>query len=381
MAETRTELDTQNTGARDYQTNRATNSEDPQRLQQEIAQTRRDMAETLDSIQQRLDPDRLKHEAEQRVEEVVERAKQKVEDATIGRVNEMTDRATRKAKNWRRNMVNTIKENPIPAALVGVGLGWLIMEGSGNGDDYDYGSRDQYAYGEYRYGDYRYEDVPYQGPYRGSIEGNQMQEGRRSAYEQGGARERIGETTDEIRQRVGETTDEVRQRVGETTDEIRHRAQSAAERIDETTDEIRHRAESLAEDAGEQWDELRDETRQRARQIQHSARAQGQHVKRDMQHLMREKPLAVGAAALALGVIVGWAIPATETESRLVGEYRDDLVDHARHEAQAVAQKAQSAAKEAVEDIKEETKSAAKQAAGEVSEESKRAAQRMGNNQ
>jgi ElaB/YqjD/DUF883 family membrane-anchored ribosome-binding protein len=174
-------------------------------------------------------------------------------------------------------------------------------------------------------------------------------------------------------------------RVEETTGELRQRAESmrneAAERIDDTTDEIRDRAEHLREEVSEQWDEFRDEATMRTRQMRYNARRQGRQAKRSMQTMMRENPLAVGAAAMAIGVLAGWALPATETESRLVGEYRDDLVDQARHEAQSLASKTQSVAKEVVEDVKEETKSATKQAVDEVSSESKRAAQRVTNNQ
>lgn len=366
MAETRAELTNySSTGAAD----------DPQRIEQEIALTRREMAGTLDSIQRRLEPERLKNEAKRKVEEAVEQAKDKVENATIGRVNDMTHRVTRKAANWRTNMINTIKENPVPAALVGVGLGWLIMESAGNGDDYDqrYGNRyDDYSYGGYGYGDYTQDDMRYSSRYAQPYYGDHDME------EQG-----MGDRLQSVRRDVG-------RRVEETTGELRDRAEhlrdEAAERLEETTGEIRHRAEhlreeagQLREDVGEQWDEFRDEAAVRAREMRYAARRQTRQVKRSLQTMMEENPLAIGAAAIALGVLVGWAAPSTEAENRLMGEYRDDLVDQARSEAETIANRAQSAAREAVQDVTQEAKSAAKKAADEVTDESKRAAQRVSN--
>lgn len=374
--------DVPDTGTRDWDTreynvqpsamrSRSYDTDDPAQLEREIEQTRREMAETIDELQERLDPERLKFEAEWRVDQAVARAKDEVEDATIGRVKEMTYRATEKADNWRSNVMHAIKENPVPAALVGVGLGWLFMESSGRDSD-DYRSDrwrrrgyDEYAYDDYGYGEERWESERFTSDYPGRH--------ARPTYrtEEGYGRARRGdEGMSDMGQRVQGATEEVRQRAEHLRDE-------ASERISETTDQARQRAEHLRDEATEQWDELTDEARDRARRMRSRARMQTRHAKRNMEQMMRENPMAVGAAALALGVLVGWAMPATETESRLMGEYRDDFVEQARHEAQSVAKRAQSAAKDAVEDVKEETKSAVKEAGSEVSEESKRATQRM----
>ena len=48
---------------------------------------------------------------------------------------------------------------------------------------------------------------------------------------------------------------------------------------------------------------------------------------------MRENPLAVGAAAIAVGAAIGMAIPETDRENELIGETRDRLVDKAQEMA------------------------------------------------
>jgi hypothetical protein len=74
----------------------------------EIERTRADMSETVDAIQERLSPESLK-----------EQAKDRVKEATVG-----------KAQDAGSGIVDTIRANPLPAALTGIGLGWLIMNAS-----------------------------------------------------------------------------------------------------------------------------------------------------------------------------------------------------------------------------------------------------------
>ena len=95
---------------------------DPAVIRAEIHETRERMGETIEEIGERLNPNRLK-----------EQVKENIRDATIGRVETMAQSAVDRVSETRRTFTNTIRENPIPAALVGVGLGWLIWNGRQQG--------------------------------------------------------------------------------------------------------------------------------------------------------------------------------------------------------------------------------------------------------
>ena len=133
----------------------ATTSDDPDAIEHEIEQTRAEMSGTIDEIQERLNPDRLK-----------EQAKEAAHDATIGRVVEVKDQAVEKvqefasqatdkfhsmtggdgdsggdsdgmasqftgtARDTGSNIVETIRANPVPAAIAGAGLGWFLTRRS-----------------------------------------------------------------------------------------------------------------------------------------------------------------------------------------------------------------------------------------------------------
>jgi ElaB/YqjD/DUF883 family membrane-anchored ribosome-binding protein len=76
-----------------------------ERTRAEIERTRADMGETVDAIQQRLSPENLKDQAKDRVKE-----------ATVG-----------KAQGVGSAIVESVRANPVPAALTGISLGWLVM--------------------------------------------------------------------------------------------------------------------------------------------------------------------------------------------------------------------------------------------------------------
>ena len=86
-------------------------------IRAEIEEAREEMGGTLNELGDRLEPSHL-----------VQQAKENVRDATIGRVEET-------ARGTTDMVMETIKRNPIPAALAGAGLALLWMNRS-NGHDY-----------------------------------------------------------------------------------------------------------------------------------------------------------------------------------------------------------------------------------------------------
>ncbi|MDQ4035285.1 MAG: DUF3618 domain-containing protein, partial [Chloroflexota bacterium] len=108
-------------------------------IRAEIEETRLEMGGTLTELGDRLEPSHL-----------VEQAKENVREATIGRVEET-------AKGMSDMVMETIKRNPIPAALAGAGLAmlWANRTVGTNGHrttqygtaGYGYGSRPASMYG------------------------------------------------------------------------------------------------------------------------------------------------------------------------------------------------------------------------------------------
>ena len=66
-----------------------------------------------------------------------------------------------------------------------------------------------------------------------------------------------------------------------------------------------------------------------------------------LQRATEGAPLALGALALAAGVILGFALPATQQERELLGEVRETLIRQARELAQDAGERAQRVGQEA----------------------------------
>jgi hypothetical protein len=79
-----------------------------------------------------------------------------------------------------------------------------------------------------------------------------------------------------------------------------------------------------------------------------------------LEDTLHQRPLVLGAVALAFGAAVGLSLPRTHREDALVGEVRDQLLHKAQEAtgdaAQAVQQLAKKAAETAKNAIQESTK-------------------------
>jgi hypothetical protein len=97
------------------------NSEETAKIEADIAATREHMTGTVEEIGDRLDP-----------ANIVQEARDSVRDATVGKVEDMTNTATQALSgagttvhDTGTGLLETIKQNPIPAVLTGLGVAWL----------------------------------------------------------------------------------------------------------------------------------------------------------------------------------------------------------------------------------------------------------------
>jgi ElaB/YqjD/DUF883 family membrane-anchored ribosome-binding protein len=286
----------------------------PEEIRADMARTREEMAGTLDEIQYRLSAENLKGQA-----------KEMVREATIGRVEEMSYRANRKARGITANIVETIKDNPVPAALVGIGLGWLAMKGPDR-PSYDYPYyRDEYGQRHYR---------PELGRQRDPYMSDEMRYGGRGRMDD--VRHRAEGTMRDVRHRAEDTMDNVRESAREVGEQAREMGQRAKERVEDLTDDVRDQVDHLRYQARERAEEWGDEIQFRARDASQRARS-----------TYYSNPLGVAAAAVALGLVVGLAIPETEAAHRWMGETRDNLVERAKETTQEAVERVQRVAEEA----------------------------------
>ncbi|MGE3178381.1 MAG: DUF3618 domain-containing protein, partial [Vicinamibacterales bacterium] len=93
------------------------------KIREEIAQTRDELTETIDAIQEKLSPGHI-----------VARATERVKSVTTERVRDMAETASDTAETMMEygrqttdRMAGRMGQNPIPAAMIGIGAAWLLM--------------------------------------------------------------------------------------------------------------------------------------------------------------------------------------------------------------------------------------------------------------
>jgi hypothetical protein len=317
-------------------------------IRADIRETRERMSHTLDGIGERLNPQVLKQQVQDNIEEVKQRVKHDIREATIGRAEHMARNAAVRVTDTRRGIADAIRDNPIPAAMVGIGLGWLLYSGRRS---------DSYGETEMIYQPRSDGFVP-QGDYPGM-------------YNQQGAMDRATEW-------AGQTTSGVRDRAEDLTGRAQETVSDLAGRTREATSEVVVRPTEILGDTAAR-------ARSAAGSLAQQTRSQAGRIEHRFQDAIVESPLVVGAAAIALGLTAGLAVPSTRREAELMGGPRDQLFDRARgmaeettgrvqQVAQRVVEEAQSTAQEAMQTLQ----STVKEAAQDLQSTAREAAQEQG---
>ena len=262
-------------------------------IESEIAHTRAEMSETIEAIQEKLRPANLVSDATERVK-----------SATTEKVKNMADTASETAQDVMRgsrerayDMVEGAKQNPIPALMIGAGVAWLLMGSRNRGSDYSDRGWSQYSSrntrGAYAGGDdyYRSTEADY----------SDVDDSSRYGYNRASSSSRYGDSRYTGGSQYGYGNE------GWTSGTSRGLS-----------------------DAGD------------------TARQTVRRTSNQLQRMLRDNPLLVGAAAVLAGAAIGASLPETDRENQLMGEARDSVVDRAQEAAREAANTVKEAASDPV---------------------------------
>jgi ElaB/YqjD/DUF883 family membrane-anchored ribosome-binding protein len=230
--------------------------------------------------------------AGQMASDAVSSAGQMASDAA-GSVGHMASSAGETAMDTGSGIVDLIKQNPVPAALVGLGLGWLYMNRSSGEPDYraHSGAHYRYAGGQSR--------QAYGTGHRGTDgEGGESMIGRATGQ--------VGEMASSAQERVSDMAGSVQEHVGDMADTVMHRTQ----------------------------------------------RAPGQ-----LQRMIEERPLMTAAVAASLGAVAALWLPTTQVEHQIMGQASDQAMGKVQEVASDTIEKVEDVAQEVRSTVREEARS------------------------
>lgn len=241
-------------------------SASPEQLERKIAKTRAEIDTTLDEIQERLSPGRI-------LEQVMSYTKSN-------------------GGAFAGNLGRSLRDNPVPVMLMGVGLTWLMMA-------------DRKADGEY-------------------VEAH-------AGYRENSGSESISEQASDIEERGNAAATN-------TPEKVAHLAAEGREKGAQWRDDAQHM--SAARDAAAA-------ARVRAADAVGSAREGLSRTRDSAGRFVEENPLVVGALALAAGAVLGALVPTSRREEEIMGSESRRVRDAAKEQAEEMTAAAKTVADKA----------------------------------
>ena len=142
-----------------------------------------------------------------------------------------------------------------------------------------------------------------------------------------------------------------------------NRTSAMASKMDKTTRRVSRKAEDATDRASEaatsayeRATDMMDRARETTTETYGRARDAAMEGTRGLTKFMQEEPLVVAGLGIALGALVGALLPSTEVENRTMGEASDQL----KRDARAVAREQWERGKDIAEDGWDEAKEAAR---------------------
>lgn len=261
----------------------------PEELEDDIYRIRQQMNETLSAIEHNFSPGQL------------------------------IDRALHSMKGgpgeFFSNLGTSLRDNPLPATLVGVGLGWLMMDE--------------------RRPPRRTASHPMSGGTIGSS--GKMSEGMEAARgKMEETRGKVSEKTGRMKEKFSDVKQSMSEKMHHATERMHHGREQSGERMHAMGDRARHARESLSE-RGQRTGERVHEMRSSVTDFAH------------------DQPLMLGLIGLGVGAIVAAMLPPTRREDEWMGEASDRMKEQAKTSGREQAEKARHVAGAAAETAREET--------------------------
>lgn len=329
-------------------------------IRSEIEATRNRMSNRLDQIQEQLHPENMKQQAQDFIQSAVTDGVATVKEA----VNEYVQQI-----NWpqvRDSLLDTARNNPVPTALIGVGIGWILMNGTRSRSSSRSSTFQSSAVEPYQHGlGWREETPQMESP---GSEARRYAENQDRAY-QAEAYARDNDTNQNSWKAQQESSYK-----GKESDSL---ASSLKKGVSDAANQVR-------ESANQVKDSVSDQAGQWAGQVQDTMNRVGENmsewqeetfndVTTQAQRTLEENPLLFGAVALAVGAGLGLLLPTTRYENQVVGELRDQavqkaqgMVEDVKERAKVVVDEVQPELEKTAANVVQKVKDAGKQAADEV---------------
>jgi hypothetical protein len=185
----------------------------------------------------------------------------------------------------------------------------------------------------------------YEGPDFGGYDGPHRSGAGRSTHAARDVASRVagevGETVGNARDALGRAAHQATDAAGQALHQASNTASAAFHEASDMASGVAHRtaetASALVHGAGETASHLAHQASDVAGTVATGARRSAHRAEEGLHRTIHDNPMAVGAAAVAIGAIVGFSLPRTKAEDSLMGSARDQVVRQAGEAAETAA--------------------------------------------
>lgn len=322
-----------------------------EQIRRDIHRTRADMDETVDAIGERLRPRHL-------LDDLIDvfrggRPSSGGESSTMSGARESASLA----KDLGASAMQKLKHHPMPAALIGAGIAWLLFdESSGpSRDDVRGRWRDE----ELREHGGSYVDARTGQPYDDSYGAEYKRGGQRSGGDGPGMMSKAADAAKSAGEKIAGVASSAASSVADAASSVTGAASSAGR----TASDYAGRAGGAASQYGRR---ARDFSGHAYGSASDRMRRGADVGRESFERSLNEHPLAVVAAAMAGGMLAGMLFPNTRRENQLMGEQSDALKESVKEHVKETKDTLVEKGKEAADATKDVANAAASAAADEA---------------
>jgi len=297
----------------------STYSKDSEQLEREVEAQRQQIENRIGEIKDRLSPGQL--------------------------VDELLNFTKDGGQHFAANLGQTVSNNPLPAALLGISLVWLM---SGQGPKLSTPQQVQPA--GPRGADYPYATVS--GSMRRVSHAADPSGKWYSEWEDTSGK-RYKAESNELGHRVSEFIDDAGRKFGGFIDDTGHRVRDFQDEAGNRFDDAMGWASHAFHDAQQGVSHAIDQVAHQAHNFGGAAQHQVERTTRMATDLFKEQPLVAGALAFAAGAAIGAALPHTDQEDQAIGKVADQVKGKAIAAASDVYEDGKAKAAELYEKGKE----------------------------
>ena len=233
-------------------------------------------------------------------------------------------------------IMDTIKLNPVPAAIAGFGIGWLLLS-----------AQRQYSATAPASVSPDIDDAALTpaGAYSsnfGTATNNVP------SIDAPGLRDKAADIAHGVSDKASDLVHGVSDKASDLAHGVSDKASAITQSLSDKASDIKGRATDWAGTVRDNAGQLRDRAGDAVHNLGVQTKVQAGATTDYVGNFIKEQPLAAGAIALLLGAVVAYSLPSTQKENEVLGPKRDKLVDQGKDAAHDVAHKVQTVANAAL---------------------------------